>query len=79
MKCPLCHQFFGIETITITFTNHVFMSNHLRQVHYLHSSCDVIARAMFQSPAGYKEAVEVLKDFEMRDQEYRNLQFSKHK
>merc|ERR1719233_2738759 len=25
------------------------------------------------------EAVEVLKDFEMRDQEYRNLQFSKHK
>jgi len=79
MKCPLCHLFFGIETITITFTNHVFMSNHLRQVHYLHSSCDVIARAMFQSPAGYKEAVEVLKDFEMRDQKYRNLQFSKHK
>jgi len=72
MKCPLCHQFF-------MNTNRVFMSNHLRQVHNLHSSCDVIARAMFQSPAGYKEAVEVLKDFEMRDQKYRNLQFSKHK
>jgi len=67
MKCPLCLQYF-------TNTNFVFMSNHLRQVHHLHSSCDVIARAMFKSSTGYEEAVQVLKDFEMRDQTYKNLQ-----
>jgi len=67
MKCPLCLQYF-------TNTNFVFMSNHLRQVHHLHSSCDVIARAMFKSSTSYEEAVQVLKDFEMRDKTYKNLQ-----
>jgi len=67
MKCPLCHQFFPN-------TNDVFMSNHLRHVHLLHSSCDVIARAMFKNSSGYEEAVQVLMDFEMRDQKYKNLQ-----
>jgi len=52
------------------------MSNHLRHVHYLHSSCDVIASAMFKSSAGYNEAVQVLKDFELRDQKYKNLQLN---
>jgi len=68
MKCPLCYQYFSN-------TNLVFMSNHLRHVHYLYSSCDVIARAMFQSSAGYNDAVQVLKDFELRDQKYKKLQF----
>jgi len=71
MRCPLCPQ-----NVITCYTKHGFMSYHLRHAHYLHSSCDVIARAMFQSSAGYKEAVEVLKDFEKRDQQYRTLQFN---
>jgi len=67
MKCPLCHHFFPN-------TNYVVMSNHFRHVHHLHSSCDVIARAMFKNSTCYEEAVQVLKDFEMRDQKYKNLQ-----
>ena len=71
MRCPLCPP-----NVITCYTNHDFMSNHLRHAHYLLSSCDVIARAMFQSSIGYKEAVEVLKDFEKRDQQYRTLQFN---
>jgi len=70
MLCPLCSVFNG--------TNPFFMGLHLRQTHDLHSSYQVLARAMFLNSVGYNEAMMVLKDFEMRDQKYRNSEKYHH-
>merc|ERR1719233_2160413 len=66
MQCPLCSAFNGI--------NAFFMGLHLRQNHELHSSHEVLAKAMFLNSVGHSEAMMVFKDFEMRDQKYRNAE-----
>jgi len=69
IKCPLCRGNFS-------YAIPLMIRDHLRTFHGLVSSCEVLARAMFLSPVGYEEALNVLKDFDRRDQRYRDLELN---